>query len=238
MKKFKEFTSVVLTGAMVLSMTGCAFLSSSRIGPRSIAKYAQDQGSDCYEQDDFMDMLDELNEQEQDEDDSSSGLKKLKNGVYIELDSKGLKTYFKKSEVGETARSSFEYDKSMTSGTVYYLGGEKNNKRWALQVFSIEFETEDDAEDYFDEATESIEEGFNALGTYMTTDTDDGEEDDGISYFAASAVYSGTASIYEAIYRDGKNVMVVLSADVGGSSGEDAIEDFCEAMNVTSPTDI
>ena len=196
-----------------------------------ISKYAGNYGAEVYEQDDFFDLIDELNEEDKD------AYKQLKNGVSIEFDSKGLKKYFKETSIGSSANASFDYDSSMVSGSIFYIGGLKSNNKWGLTALAIEFETADDAEDYYDDTIDSLESGMDQLSTYMDTDDDDGE-DNGITYYIATATYSSNdIGIYEGIYRDGKYVLFVLAADVESTNGEEAMEELCDAIGIIKPTD-
>lgn len=229
MKGFTKIVSALMASAMLISAAGCNLFGGSKIGPSALANYAKGQDADFYDDaDDFFDLVDDLNG-------DADNIKKIKNGVYVTLEGKDLKSFFKASRIGGTAGSSFSYDKSMVSGTVYYIGAKKNDKQWALMSFSLEFETEEDAEDYFDDSIDQCETGIRQLGLSLDTDEDDGEEN-GISYYIANAT-SSSQGIYEGIYRDGKNVLFLLAADVGGKDASKTIEAICEEFGIISPKD-
>ena len=230
MKLFTKTGSVLMTAAMLVSAAGCSLLGGgSRIGPSAISKFADGEGSERYDDaDDFIDLIEDLNSNE-------NSIKKIKDGVHITLEGKDLKNFFKSSQIGGTGYTSFSYDKTMTQATIYYIGGQKSDKKWAFSALSIEFEDEEAAEEYFDDSVDSIESGVERLEMQMDCDTDDGDEN-GISYIIVNASNS-TSAIYEGIYRDGNTVLFIVSADVGGKEGSKKIDSFCETIGIVSPKD-
>ena len=230
MKKLTKIGSVLMTGAMLVSAAGCNLFGGSKIGPAALASFADNEGSERYDDaDDFIDLIQDLN-------DNESSIKKLKNGVHATLEGKDLKNFFKNSLIGGTSYTSFSYDKTMTQATVYYIGGQKNDKKWAFSALSIQFEDAEAAEEYYDDSVDSIETGFDTLTRYMDGDTDDGEEG-GIAYFIAEASNS-SSGVYEGIYRDGNTVLFIISADINGKDGSKTLDSFCETFTIISPKDI
>ena len=234
MKNYTKVLAVALSVSTVMSMAGCSLFNSSKLAPKNLSSYASSQDAEFYEDiDDFTDLMDELNDASSQDD----AMKKIKDGVYINLEGKDVKTYFKNSNFGGTTYSVFEYDKTMTSATVYYLGNSKSEKKTMFSALAIEFETAEDAEEYFENCSEGVEDGFGQLGELMDTDTDDGEENN-IAYFLGAATYGSTTSVYEGLYQQGRYVLIVMSADINGTSkGEDKIIEFCEEFGLADPTD-
>ena len=234
----KNFTKLIAAGvalATLATMSGCSLLGlGSKVSPSSLDKICEDDGAKKYESyKEFKSMLEEMSDAE-----NEDGLKKLKKGVYISLEGKDLKKYFDNTgfDTGSTAVS---YDKTMKSATTYYIGNVKDDTMYVACALSIEFETSDDAEQYYEDTIEDIEDGIGSTSSGLETDFDDGEEN-GITYYPATARSQmlGTA-IREGVYRDGKYVFFLVGIDTNGSdSAIDKLDSICEELGLVSPSEL
>lgn len=232
MKYFTKITSAVMAGVMVLSMSSCSLFGGSKIGPSALVKYAKSVDAAEFEPDDFMDLMDDLSGGNPDFDD-------IEDGAYVTLEGKDIKTYFKKDTVGTgDTGTTLGYDKSMKTASVYYIGEiQDSSRRWVAAAISIDFESKEDAENYFEDAIDQIEDGFEEIKSYVHVDTDDGEED-GINYFIANCDFSiSDIGICEGIYQQGNAVLFILGCDLGTSEADGVVEEICEAMNVIDPSE-
>ena len=236
--KCKKLVSSVLAGAMagvmVLSMSGCSLLhgSGSKVGRNKLKEFAEEAGAVAYDDtDEFIEVFIE--------EDAGQNAKKIKKGGVIDLEGKDLKSFLKNSDVHGAFNIDLGYEKTMTAGTAFVRGEyNQNSETWAFIGMSIDFESADDAADYFDDIADKIDEIYDSVPSSNDTDTDDGEEN-GIAYFIATSTNSANdITISEGVYQNGKSVLIVVALDRQTDEGGETLCDFCEALGIECPAEL
>ena len=217
MKVAAKLTALGLTAAMMLSMTSCAFLGGSKIGINKVMNYANDEGAEIYDDAKKYSKLDR--------DDAEDG-------IAIQLEGKDIKKVFSADNFCILPVLDDFYSNGMTQAACYQKVKDNTNGGNAIYVFSVVFEEEDDAEDYFDD----IHDGIQPNGT-IEADNDDGEED-GIGYTVMNVQdeTSGNSAAVGA-YRDGNTVLVIISYGYQSNKTLKIADEVCDYFGVHQISD-
>lgn len=210
MKSFKKLTAIALTAVMAFGMAGC---TGGKLSPKTLAASAKDYGAEEYKDaDDFSDLM-------EDGDD-------LEDGAYITASGKDVKDILKSNDVSEAL-----YDSSITAATIVVVADKEENTGAFLFAFS--FSSAKDAEAYYEECVEDIEDMDDSGYDF---ESDDGEEN-GVTYNVAVAD-AGFYGVSEGVYLSGKTVFVVLG--VGSDIGDcnDIIDDIGSCYDVVLPSEL
>ncbi len=206
MKSFKKLTAALMATTMLFGLTSCA--GNSKLGPNKLKAAAKDYGAEEYKdiddfEDDFESFFDNCN---------------FGDGAYISASGSDLKSAIK-SELGD-----LYYEKSIKDATVFLVN---DADYYYFFILNYTFDSEDDAEDFYDDCSFVIDELEN-----LGADSDDGEED-GIVY--AVADLDGYDEGFYGVYQSGRNVMVVSG---WGDCYEGDIEDLLEDYDIVLPSDL
>lgn len=210
MKNLKKLTAVALTAAMMLSMTGCA---GGKLAPKTLASSAKKYGAEEYKDaDEFADLI-------EDGDD-------LEDGAYITASGKDVKDILKANDV-----TSDLYDSSINGATIVVVA-DKDDDSGAF-MFAFSFSSKKDAESFYDDCVEDIEDMEDSGYDF---DTDDGEEG-GITYYVGTADV-GFYGVSEGVYMSGKTVFVILG--VGSDIGDvnDIFDDIASCYDIVLPSEL
>ena len=141
MKKIKSLISVTLAASMVMSLSGCLNIKGDPMGPAALEKYAKDFGAEQYKSSrEFSDFYKE----------TYSDVEKLKDGIYLRAGGK---------EAGLAIECSDEipiiYSEEIKEATVFAAGDMRYNKFNECFCVSMSFNSERDADMYYDLALDS-----------------------------------------------------------------------------------
>ena len=226
-KKIAAFCSIALL-VTSFALSGCVFTAQSPIGPDKVSSYAEGLGAESYDGKGFLKKMNKTYGFDED-------------GSYAVMDSSELKKYFDDKGISDGNTVELEYESSMVSGAIYFLGKYEGDGKCQYEVFAVEFEEEKDAEDYFDDVVEIIEANLERIKSSATTDSDSGKDDE-INYFVSSKIFgigrlNPPLAIYNAVYQDGKYLLFITGNDYGTNfNTEDAIEGWCDEFGIVSPT--
>ena len=210
MKNIKKIISAGLVLSMSLSMAGC--MGGGKLASKKLAASAKKYG--CEKFDDVDDFVDEMEEDD------------LEDGIYITVDGSDCKDILKDNDLTEDM-----YDKSIKNATFVYFNSEDDG--YGAYIMCFTFGSKKDAQDYYDDVVESIEDIEDECAD---TDSDDGEGK-GVTYF----VFEGNAGWYnlaEGIYLSGNNVLVIVGAGLGNDDYNDCIDDVSGCYDIVLPSDL
>ena len=214
MKKIRSVISVAVIASMALCLAGCS-LGGVKFGPSALAKYAKDYGADLYEDGgDFYDGVEYM-------DDTGD----LEGGVYIHAEGDDIR-----DAMEQTFIIGGFYDSSVKEATVFVVGDYGNT---VCTFVSEVFESEDDAQDMYDELVEDFEE----VKDYSGEDAEmDSFEEGGMVYTLINADSQYTHCSYGA-YLNGDTLFIVFcygdERDINNY-----VEDVCEALDVMAPSEL
>lgn len=211
MKNLKRLTAVLLTAAMMIGMTGCAM--GGKLAPKKLADSAKKYGAEeVKDAEDFADMIEEGED--------------LEDGAYITASGKDVKDILKASDV-----TSDLYDSSITNATLVVVGDNEDNT--AAFLFAFTFSSKKDAQDFYDDCVEDIEDMDDSGYDF---DSDDGEEN-GVSYYVGVAD-AGFYGVSEGVYLSGKTVFIVLGVGSDVDDCNDIIDDIGSCYDVVLPSEL
>ena len=214
MKKYRGIISIVIVASIVFSFAGCS-LGGTKFGPSALAKYAKDYGADLYEDgEDFHDGVEYM-------DDTGD----LEDGVYIHAEGDDIR-----DAMEQTFIIGGFYDSSVKEATVFVVGDYGNT---VCTFVSEVFESEDDAQDMYDELVEDFEE----VKDYSGEDAEmDSFEEGGMVYTLINADSQYTHCSYGA-YLKGDTLFIVFcygdERDINNY-----VDDVCEALDVMAPSEL
>jgi len=212
MKITTKITSLALAGALLLSMSGCSLLGGSKIGPKKLLSYAEDDGAEVAENAKKFNKYDKED---------------MEDGVVVHLEGKDVKTVLGEDDVCVLPVLDDFYNKHMTEATVYTkikIDGDEA-KSTAVYAFSIVFEDEDSAEDYFDEVHDGIQ-----PNPGVDANNDDGT-DENIDYSVMNII-DGANNAAVGVYRDGNTVLFLIGYGRNNKKIIKTIDGLCEDFGV------
>ena len=214
MKKYRGIISIAIVASIVFSFAGCS-LGGAKFGPSALAKYAKDYGADLYEDgEDFHDEVEYM-------DDTGD----LEDGVYIHAEGDDIR-----DAMEQTFIIGGFYDSSVKEATVFVVGDYGNT---VCTFVSEVFESEDDAQDMYDELVEDFEEVKDYSGEDAQMDS---FEEGGMVYTLINADSQYTHCSYGA-YLNGDTLFIVFcygdERDINNY-----VEDVCEALDVMAPSEL
>ena len=214
MKKIRSVISVAVIASMALCLAGCS-LGGVKFGPPALAKYAKDYGADLYEDGgDFHDEVEYM-------DDTGD----LEDGVYIHAEGDEIRDAMK-----QTFIIGGFYDSSVKEATVFVVGDYGNT---VCTFVSEVFESEDDAQDMYDELVEDFEE----VKDYSGEDAEmDSFEEGGMVYTIINADSQYTHCSYGAYLKDNTLFIVFCTGDEKDINNY--ADDVCEALDVMAPSEL
>ncbi|SCW60689.1 hypothetical protein SAMN02910456_02139 [Ruminococcaceae bacterium YRB3002] len=214
MKTFTKITSLALAGVMLMSVASCSLLGG-KFGPLKLINYARGEG---YEPVDSAHAFRELKD------------KDFKNGVCISLLDKDIKSVLDTEDLTVIPVLKNYYSRDITEAALFMKVKKTDEKTTAIYAFSMVFEDEDDAEDYFDEVHDGIQ-----PNPGVPANNDDGT-DDGINYSVMN-IEDGDHRAAVGVYRDGKTVLLLIGYGNKDKKIIKNIDAICEAFGVHSVTD-
>ena len=219
-----KIISSLLCISLSLSLTGC--FGGSRLSPARLMSYAEDNEAKVYDSArKYSSFLDEIR--------SGSESVEIGDGAVIRLEGKDIKTVFGKKSICMFPIVDDFYDKGMTEAVVYCTGKVKSKSDAHIEyIYSIGFEDEDSAEEYFDD----MHDGIQPKSSNNKAKNDNGEED-GISY-SVMTIYDNTFSAGVGVYRDGKTVMLIVAYGYNNTKGHDVVDGICEDFGLHLISDV
>lgn len=211
-----KITALGLTMAMMMSLASCSLLGGSKLAPNKVMKFAEEDGAEIFEDAGKFKKVpyDELDE-----------------GICIDLTGKDVKKVMGMENLCVIPVLSDFYRKEMTEAAVYIkLDKDDSGYVDAKYVFSLVFEDEDSAEDYFDDVDDGIQPN---AGT--PAENDDGEED-GIAYSVMN-ITDGSRKAAVGVYRDGNTVLFIIGYGYDNKSLIKDVDKICDAFGVHQVSD-
>ena len=198
MKKYRGIISIAIVASIVFSFAGCS-LGGAKFGPSALAKYAKDYGADLYEDgEDFHDGVEYM-------DDTGD----LEDGVYIHAEGDDIR-----DAMEQTFIIGGFYDSSVKEATVFVVGDYGNT---VCTFVSEVFESEDDAQDMYDELVEDFEEG-GMVYTLINADSQ-------YTHCSYGAYLKGDTLFIVFCYGDERDI-------------NNYVDDVCEALDVMAPSEL
>ena len=219
-----KIISTLLCISMSVSLTGC--FGGSRLSPDKLVSYAEDKEAEVYDSArKFSSFLDDIK--------SDAVSANIEDGAVIRLEGKDIKTVLSKKSICILPIIDNFYDDDMTEAAVYCTGKIKSDDDGHIEyVYSVVFEDEEDAEDYFDD----IHEGIQPKASNKSAKNDEGEEE-GISY-SVMTIVDNDNSAGVGVYRDGKTVMLIVAYGYNNTKGLDIVDGICEDFDLHLISDV
>lgn len=207
MKRTKAL-SLILCGAMALSLTGC--MGGSKVSPNALYSYAKSDGAVVFDNiDEMKDAFEDDEVEDSIEDD----------GVALMLGVDELTEAMEDKDADLDTFNQFIND-DMEEITIYMKKISSGNQ---LVAIAASFEDEDDAEDFY----EKYESQFSSYAQ-LYGGVDSGE-DGGIEYSTVALNEYGY-TLGMGVYRDGCYTLIITQSASKGSIKE--LYDMCESMDL------
>lgn len=228
----------VLSLVLILSLffcTSCSLLSWNKLSQSKIIQKYEDED---YEEVDFDDLKDYSYDFLYDFYRYDG---ELEDGVYTTINSKNeMRQIFNSDSFLSSIyleSLGLKYDKNMQSATYFTIADYNSSDFYCLTAITIDFDSSSSLNSYFEKLSDDDDDDDNDDDNDADVDFDSGNEN-GVRY-VIQAIESDNQIAYVGMYVSGKSMLIVVGMGTGRLDNkiENCIDDFCEMVDVISPTE-
>ena len=220
MGKFKAVISSLLILTFAFSLAGCSD-SKASFSPAGLAKYAESQGADCY---------DDPDEWSHDLENVNGDITFIEDGVYFYAKKDVVKDTLKGWEVTEGF-----YSVAVKEAAIYIVGdySEKDDTTSVGYAISLSYNNEVSAVQFYNQHTVALEVDAKSNPDAECEDFKEGS----LQYFLYSEDVGYSHHVC-GIYLQGNTVLLIFGVGDDENIANKHVYDICEALDLASPGDL